>query len=54
MKTILIDVNLLPVEYKVEGGVKRYENEFNVKVVPFDASTKNVGGSIIIQPMIIE
>jgi hypothetical protein len=53
MKTIiLMDVNTLPSEYKsgdLKSGVKRYEEDFDVKVIPYDTSKQNVegGGSSI-------
>lgn len=57
MKTvILMDVNTLPSEYKtgdLKSCIKRYEEDFNIKVIPYDSSKQNVNGNICNAPIIV-
>lgn len=43
---ILMDINTLPSEYKELGHLKKsiskYEQDFDLKVIPYDASKQNV------------
>ena len=41
-KTYVIDISILPEEYKKEGGTEAYEEKFNIKILPIDLSPKNV------------
>lgn len=49
-KKVIIDINSFPSCFKNEKGevgvaeIKKYENAFNVKVVPYDCSVSNVKG----------
>lgn len=51
-KTYIIDVNLLPIEYKSASGnlskegIKQYENDFGIKIIPLDASDRNLQGNL--------
>ena len=51
--TILLDLQLLPLEYKcignLEDTLKAYEDRFNVKVIPIDTSRKNLGEQVVAQ-----
>jgi len=53
--TILLDINLLPQEYKnlgdLETTLKAYESRFDVKVIPVDTSRRNLEGN---QPLIAQ
>lgn len=47
-KTIILDINLIPAEYKdktVEETVALYEERFNVNIIPVDSSRANMQGS---------
>lgn len=50
-KTIVVDLNLLPKDYKSSNGtvsaedIKRYENNFNINIIPLDSSARNTKGS---------
>lgn len=54
--TILLDISLFPVEYKILGDLetvlKAYEERFNVKIIPIDTSRKNLQDSKIIAQII--
>lgn len=43
---IIMDVSALPQEYKemsVMDGIKKYEEDFGVKIIPVDTSRNNTG-----------
>lgn len=46
-KTVVMDINLLPMQYKKDGKkfskelLEQYEKDFNVKIVPYDGSPQN-------------
>lgn len=47
-KTIILDINLMPFEYTeltLKEGVKEYEKDFNVKIIPIDPSRSNTQGN---------
>lgn len=47
LKTVVMDVNLLPSEYKeetVKASIEKYEKDFNVKIIPIDGSRQNMQG----------
>lgn len=51
-----MDVNTLPSEYKsvdLKSGIKRYEEDFSVKVIPYDRSRENIQGSSPAIPVIV-
>lgn len=49
-KTIVIDINLFPKQYKNSDGevykqdILRYEKDYNVNIIPLDFSLKNTKG----------
>lgn len=46
-KTFIMDINLIPSEYKDEDTVKtveNYEQAFNVRIIPIDSSRANMQG----------
>lgn len=46
---VVMDINLLPAEYKtipLKKGIKAYEKDFGVKIIPVDSSRQNLGSSI--------
>lgn len=46
---ILMDINLLPSEYKegvLKDAIKQYEKDFNVKLIPYDSSRQNTNGAV--------
>lgn len=53
--TILMDINLLPSEYKsTKEGIKDYEKDFDVKLIPYDSSKSNIAGAFNNIPKIIK
>lgn len=46
----ILDINALPKEYKTDDGefslenLRKYEEDFNVKIVPLDSSPQNSKG----------
>lgn len=50
VKTIVMDINSLPSEYKTEkvkDGIDLYEKDFNIKIIPVDNSKQNTQGNHI-------
>lgn len=47
--TILLDINLLPREYKdlgdLDTALETYEQKYDVKVIPIDTSRQNLEGT---------
>lgn len=53
--TILIDINTLPSEYKSDKeGIKKYEEDFDVKLIPYDSSKSNMGGGFNNVPQVLK
>lgn len=53
---IIFDINLFPPEYKVgtvDEMIKRYEDKFNVIIVPMDSSKMNIHNAGIYNPIVI-
>lgn len=51
--TILIGINQLPSEYKGDkDGIKEYEKDYNVKLIPYDSSKENMQGGYRSVPQI--
>lgn len=51
-KTIVMDCNILPSEYKDAGKItkeliEKYEDDYDVNILPIDASPKNIRGANI-------
>lgn len=47
IKTFIMDINLMPAEYKDEDIIKtveNYEKAFNVRIIPIDSSRANMQG----------
>lgn len=51
-KRIVYDLNTLPSEYKTKEGfdIKKFEKDFNIKIIPYDHSPQNTAGAVVKPP----